>query len=198
MFKKMIIGLGLSVVLCASAMAENVIYLSGDAAKQRLEVAQQAIKADPNNVKELKNAGILMHQMNRKDANAEYVELAEKYLKDALKLNPSDFETMAWLGSVITMKAMFESDPGKQTLFVKMGSKKMDKAIKKDPENKVVRLTRANNSMELPPFLKRTRFAVEDFEVFLKLCETQVCEEHEVQEANTKLAQAKSIVASID
>jgi len=198
MLKKFVLAISAFTLLSMPVLAENVIYMSGEAAQKRLEVAKQAIKANPKNAEELKVAGILMHQMNRKDANPEYVELAEKYLKDALKLNPSDFETMAWLGSVITMKAMFESDPGKQTLFVKMGSKKMDKAIKKAPDNKVVRLTRANNSIELPAFLKRTRFAVEDFEVFLKLCETQNCESYEIDEANTKLAQAKSIVASAD
>ena len=181
-----------------SVLAENVIYLSGDEAKKRLEKAIEAIEENPENIDELKNAGILMHQMNRKEPNKELVRDGEKYLKTAWKKNKKDYEAMAWLGSIITMKAMFETDPGKQTLYVKMGAKKMDKAIKKAPGNKIVRLTRANNSMELPPFLKRTRFAVTDFNEFLSLCKSQACEDHEIKDANAKLAQAESIVASID
>lgn len=196
MFKTLILSTCLFV--SSIAQADNVIYLSGDDAKYRLDQAISAIESDPENISEMKNAGILMHQMNRKDPDKKLVKQGEKYLKTALKKDKKDYETMAWLGSIITMKAMFENDPGKQTLYVKMGAKKMDKAIKKAPDNKVVRLTRANNSMELPPFLKRTRFAVTDFEAFLNLCKTQTCADHEVQDANKKLVEAKSIVASID
>jgi hypothetical protein len=59
----------------------------------------------------------------------------------------------------------------------------------------VVRLTRAYNSLEIPPFLKRTRFAIEDFQHYLKLCEQQTCAEKDITAAKQGLVTAQQIVA---
>ena len=40
----------------------------------------------------------------------------------------------------------------------------MDKAIKSDPDNITVRMTRGTNSKNLPAFLKRSDIGIEDFE----------------------------------
>ena len=47
----------------------------------------------------------------------------------------------------------------------------MDKAIRKDPDNISVRMTRAYNSKSLPSFLNRGHLAVEDFEYLADLIE---------------------------
>ena len=175
--------------------AEAVFDLRGDAAQQRLQELREVLKADANNTQALKDAGIILHQLNRGAPYKAMVEEGEKYLKLALRNAADDVETLAWLGSITTMKAQFDTDPGRQTFFVKSGSQKMDAAVRKAPDSVVVRLTRAYNSLEIPPFLKRTRFAVEDFQHYLKLCEQQTCAEKDIAAAKAGLTQAQTIVA---
>ncbi len=177
------------------SFADSVIDLRGDKAQQKLAELRADISAQPDNAVARKEAGIILHQLSRAAPNKDDVYEAEKYLKAASKLDKSDNETLAWLGSITTMKAQFETDPGKQTFFVKSGSLKMDKAIKREPDNSVVRLTRAYNSLEIPPFLKRTRFAVVDFKHYLNLCEqTNVCTDAYILAAQQGLEKAQQIV----
>jgi hypothetical protein len=179
----------------ANVYALDVVNLSGKEAALALEQLQGELKKSPNDFESLKSAGILLHQMSRATPNKEQVELGDKYLKQASQIKPTDAETKAWQGSITTMKALFETDPGKQTFFVKLGTRAMDAAIQQDPENQVVRLIRGNNSLALPPFLKRTQFAVEDFQKYLSLCSKQKCPPPVVEDAKQKIAQAQKIVA---
>ena len=149
----------------------------------------------PDKVEALKIAGILLHQIARNDPQREDVERAERHLKRARELSPDDHEIAAWLGSVTTMKALFETDPGRQTLWVKVGAKLMDAAVKAVPDNLVVRLVRANNSIELPAFLRRARFGVEDFDYYIDACGKQACGAAQIEEARQKLKVAQQRVA---
>ena len=176
-------------------LANETQDLKGDEAKAALTQYEAAIKAKPDDIEALKSAGIILHQLNRATLTQDYVDTAERYLKEAQNLKPDDPETAAWLGSVITMKAQFETDPGKQTFFVKSGTRLIDKAIQQAPDNTVVRLTRAYNSLELPPFLMRTKFALEDFNYYLDLCAKRQCPPQYVADARAKLAVAEKIVA---
>lgn len=47
----------------------------------------------------------------------------------------------------------------------------MDKAIRRDPDDITVRMTRGKNSRRLPSFLDRGRYALEDFEHLALLIE---------------------------
>lgn len=179
------------------AAVPDVINLEGAQAKKALDELRARLQTAPSDVQALKATGILLHQMSRRSPNKEQVEEGEKLLKQATQAEPKDAEALAWLGSIVTMKALFETDPGKQTFFVKLGTRSMDSAVTQAPENLVVRLVRANNSMELPPFLKRTRFAVEDFERYLALCQSAQCPAAEVSHARTALALAKQRVAEM-
>jgi tetratricopeptide (TPR) repeat protein len=195
MLRKFFMLILLSAALAAAhAKSVDVINVKGAEARAALESFQGRLKSNPDDVEALKSAGILLHQMARAKPNKTQVEQGEAYLKKAVQLDPKDVQTTAWLGSITTMKALFETDPGKQTFFVKVGSRAMDQAVQRDPDNLVVRLIRANNSMELPPFLKRTQFAVEDYGRYLALCQRQSCARGEVDEAKQKLAAAQKIV----
>jgi tetratricopeptide (TPR) repeat protein len=195
MLRKLFVLTLLSAALAsAQATPPDVIYAKGAEAKAALTAFESRLKTHPDDVEALKSAGILLHQMARAKPNKPQVEQGEAYLKKAAQLDPKDVQTTAWLGSITTMKALFETDPGKQTFFVKVGSRAMDQAVQRDPDNRVVRLIRANNSMELPPFLKRTQFAVEDYSRYLALCQRQACARGEVDEAKQKLAAAQKIV----
>ncbi len=183
------------IVTVPCVFATEIQDLRGDAAYAALSQYEAKIKQNPNNFDALKSAGIILHQLNRSHAVQEQINKAENYLKRAIAIQSQDLESQAWLGSVITMKALFESNPGKKTFFVKMGTRMLDKAVKRAPDNTVVRLTRAYNSMELPVFLMRTKFAVEDFKHYLNLCKTQSCPENYVADAKASLTKAKKIIA---
>ncbi|MFM8331514.1 MAG: hypothetical protein ACKN9T_07480 [Candidatus Methylumidiphilus sp.] len=178
-----------------SAQATETQDLRGAEAKTALAQYETALKAKADDAAALKSAGIILHQLSRVKPDKTQVETAERYLKEAQKLQPQDPEITAWLGSVITMKALFETDPGKQTFFVKSGTRLLDKAIQQAPDNTVVRLTRAYNSLELPAFLMRTKFAVEDFKYYLQLCASKPCPADYVADAKAKLAVAEKTVA---
>lgn len=177
-------------------MAENVIYLEKKEATRALQSLRDQLTKDPNNIIAAKNAGIILHQKSRKKPTQENIIEAERYLKKANRANKTDAETLAWLGSVTTMKAQFEKDPGRQTFFVKSGTNKLDKAVLMEPDNKVIRLTRAYNSLEIPPFLGRTRFAIVDFEHYFKLCELSACADFELNAAREGNKLAKQIIAN--
>lgn len=178
-----------------AAAPQPVFDLKGEEAKTALSSYSARIQAKQDDFDALKNAGILLHQMNRFGSpNKEYVMKGEEYLKKAKQLSEDDQEVVAWLGSIVTMKAMFENDPGKQMFFVKQGSNYLDTAVKKAPDNMVVRLTRAYNSLELPAFLKRTRFAVEDFNYYINWCTQHTCPAGQLAEAKDKLKAAQKIV----
>lgn len=177
-----------------AADAVSVIDLRGDAARSALAGYEQTLAANSADAQALKNAGIVLHQLARSEPKPETVERAENYLQQAKKLSPDDPEISAWLGSTITMKALFETDPGRQTFHVKAGTRLLDAAVRAAPDNRIVRLTRAYNSLELPPFLGRTRYAVEDLGRYLQLCDGQPCAAADVSEAREKLALAERIV----
>ncbi|MBU3914057.1 tetratricopeptide repeat protein [bacterium] len=99
----------------------------------------------------------------------ETVHKAEKTLDKATQANPQDYELMAAHGSVLTMMAKFEIETSKQLRFVKSGTRKLDRALKKDPDNIGALLQRGGNSLGLPVFLKRTHFAKKDYQHVLDL-----------------------------
>ncbi len=99
----------------------------------------------------------------------ETVHKAEKYLSKAGKIFPKNYELMASHGSVLTMMAQFETKTGKQLKYVKQGTRKMDRAAKKDPKNVMVLMQRANNALNLPAFLNRAHFAQKDFKTVLNI-----------------------------
>ncbi len=176
------------------AQAKAPWELNAAEARAALGLISAELTRTPDKVEALKTAGILLQQIARKDPQREDVELAERQLKRARELSPDDHEIAAWLGSVITMKALFETDPGRQTLWVKVGAKLMDAAIKAVPDNLVVRLVRANNSIELPAFLRRARFGVEDFNYYIDACAKLSCGSAQIKEARQKLKIAQQLV----
>ncbi|NQU64836.1 MAG: hypothetical protein HQ517_11235 [SAR324 cluster bacterium] len=125
------------------------------------------IKTNPAQLRELAMIYAVIAGLD--DFKKETVEKAERYLNPAVKENPGDYELMATHGSVLAMKAAFEKSSTRQMMYVKKGTRKMDRALKKDPDNIGALLQRGNNSLGLPIFLKRTHFAQKDFKHILDL-----------------------------
>ena len=69
------------------------------------------------------------------------------------------------------MMAQTTENSIKKMSYVNKGAGFMDKAVRRDPDNVSVRLTRAFNSKSLPSFLGRGHIALEDFEYLAGLIE---------------------------
>ena len=194
--QKLFVAAGLILTFnCGLAHAKEPWELNAAEARAALGPINAELTRTPDKVEALNTSGILLHQIARKAPQRDDVELAERQLKRAHELSPADHEIASWLGSVITMKALFETDPGRQTLWVKVGTKMMDAAVKAVPDTLVVRLVRANNSIELPAFLRRARFGVEDFNYYISACARQSCGDAQIEEARQKLKVAQQRVA---
>lgn len=87
---------------------------------------------------------------------------AFKSLEKAYKLSPSDAEVLAYMGSAETLRARDDWFPITKIMGVNSGTAKIDDAVRKAPNNNIIRLVRANNSLALPSFFNRTHFAKED------------------------------------
>jgi tetratricopeptide (TPR) repeat protein len=98
------------------------------------------------------------------------VEKAIKLLAEARKANSSNYELMAAHGSVITMMASFSGQSSAKALrAAKKGFRLMDRALKNAPDDVGALLQRGNNSLKVPPFLRRLRYAERDFKKILEL-----------------------------
>ena len=64
--------------LAPLTLAEAVFDLRGDAAQTRLDELRATLKADANNTSALKDAGIILHQLNRGAPDKKLVEEGEK------------------------------------------------------------------------------------------------------------------------
>lgn len=169
-FKPALIFVSLVVFLMSgSVVAQTVIPDTSDARYARVKVLEKSleINSQPAQLRELAMIYAVIAGLD--DFTKETVEKAEQYLKPAVKANPGDYELMATYGSVIAMKAQFEKSSIRQMMYMKRGTRKMDRAVKKDPDNIGALLQRGNNSLRLPVFLKRTHIAQKDFKHILEL-----------------------------
>jgi len=162
-----------AVLLTAPVSAKDCQELSdldGEQLAEKISEMQKVLDQNPSDCETLKCMGIAYHRMARKNAKT-YAPKAVELLTKALEANKKDYETMCYLGSATTMMAKRTWNPMKKMAYVNKGAGLMDKAIRKDPDNISVRVTRANNSKNLPSFLNRGHLAVEDFEYLAHLIE---------------------------
>ncbi|MEM6884419.1 MAG: hypothetical protein AAF571_05255 [Verrucomicrobiota bacterium] len=102
----------------------------------------------------------------------EKTDLLIATLETLIELDPDNQLYRVYLGSAYTLKSR-DVFPGPSKLrFLKDGLKRMDAAVKKDPENCSVRFIRAVNNYHLPTFINRRDNARADFEILLKQIQT--------------------------
>jgi tetratricopeptide (TPR) repeat protein len=124
---------------------------------------QRELDRNPADYETIKDLGIAYHIKSREDAK-KFASKAIDMLTRAFEINKKDYVTLCYLGSATTMMAKTTRNPMKKSSYANKGIAMMDKAVKKDPDNVSVRLTRAFNSKTLPSFLERSQVALEDFE----------------------------------
>lgn len=131
---------------------------------------QDKLSQDSSDYEMLKAIGIAYHIRAEKNAK-KYAPKALEFLSRASEMNKKDYETICYLGSATTMMATTTWNPMKKMSYANKGIALMDKAVRKDPDNISVRMTRAFNSKNLPSFLNRGKYALEDFEYLANLIE---------------------------
>lgn len=149
--------------------AQTVIPDTAELRKQKIAELEAIIKTNDSTENWRQLAMVYAVVAGLDEPSAEMTKKADLVLNKATQNLPKDMELMAAHGSILTMYARFETETSKQLHFLKKGLRKMDRAIKKDPENIGALLQRGNNSLVLPPFLKRAHFARKDFQLILNL-----------------------------
>jgi hypothetical protein len=129
--------------------------------KKEFARLEQALVAQPTNIVLLFAIADLCHDEGVQD-NKEAVRLAEKFLRDLLKLEATNAPALALLGSTFTMKGRDAFWPTTQISLVKQGNRFMDEAVHLAPELTQVRLIRGLNNVHMPGFLGREKVALED------------------------------------
>lgn len=170
-----LVGIVLALIFSLAAQVsardcQELSGLDGEQLAEKISEMQKVLDQNSSDGETLKCIGIAYHRMTRKNAK-KYAPKAIELLTKALKANKKDYETMCYLGSATTMMAKRTWNPMKKMSCVNKGAALMDKAIRKDPDNVSVRMTRAYNSKNLPSFLNRGHLAVEDFEYLAGLIE---------------------------
>jgi tetratricopeptide (TPR) repeat protein len=109
----------------------------------------------------LKRLGIAWHNLAVSGTRGASSE-AEELLQAAAQAAPDDMEILAYLGSAQTMVARDAWNVVTKVSRVNKGVALLDKAVRGAPQNVVVRMVRANNSIDLPGFFGRRERALED------------------------------------
>jgi tetratricopeptide (TPR) repeat protein len=139
--------------------------LSGEAAQ-----LQKQLDQNPADYEALQSLGFVYHYMAIKDSKA-YAKKALQVLEQANKSKPEDYVVVCCLGSTYTLMAKDAGSPMAKADYFNKGVEYMDKAVRKDPDNIMIRMIRGNNSKGLPKFLNRRSIAYEDFEYLAALFE---------------------------
>ena len=101
--------------------------------------------------------------------------------QELLSGNKNDPELTAAMGSLYSYKAsLFTDNLAKLSILSRKGTRFMDKAVKDGPKHLGARLQRGVACANMPPFVKRAHFAVED----LTIVRDQINEDYGVEFKN--------------
>lgn len=163
-----VIAMGISV----PAADEKVPTGNSKAILAQLAELKTVLERSPEDYTALKKTGILYSELALDDPKA-YATKALDVLNRAHDMQPSDDETLCYLGSTTTLLARTTGNPFKKSGYVNRGCGFMDKAVRRSPDNIAVRMVRATNSMALPAFLNRRSKAFEDLEYLVQRFERE-------------------------
>lgn len=141
---------------------------------ERLSYSKQ-LEADWQTKKQpadLRNLAIVQGVIASSDQtlSTESLDKALSLFEQAKAVLPEqDAEFMAAMGSILTRRALFTKELQKKLHYSKQGTRILDRAVKKSPQDFGARLYRGNNSLNLPKVLGRMHLAIQDFEVLLGL-----------------------------
>ncbi len=128
----------------------------------RLGRMEATAKAEPKNASIRFEIGRMLHwegSLGRKEVG----DPAVKWLREVLKLQPTNAFARALIGSSMTLQARDASFPPNRLRLAKAGIAEMDAAVRAAPEDPNVRFTRASNNLYLPALFKRADVVKADF-----------------------------------
>ncbi|WP_444894154.1 hypothetical protein ACJJIE_07565 [Microbulbifer sp. TRSA001] len=163
-------ALAISVVflISAPALAEDFVYPTPIPFTNSEREALFAAVNGETTSEQRKQAYLaqLARLTSMEDAELQDVEKLEALMQSLLESLPDDPELNAALGSTTSFKSSFYLDRlAKLSLFSRRGNRMMDRAVKQSPFNLGARLQRGISCANMPAFLKRARYAVEDLEL---------------------------------
>jgi tetratricopeptide (TPR) repeat protein len=161
----------ISLSLCSITVAKDwpeLNILSDSELTEKMTEFQKKLDQVPDDYEILKGLGIAYHIKALKDPKAFAPQAVETLTKVSEK-DPTDYVTLCYLGSATTLMAQTTKNVFKMSSYSNKGFALMDKAVRNDPDNASIRLTRAHNSKNVPAFLNRGDIAIEDFEYLAEM-----------------------------
>jgi len=128
-----------------------------------IQKTEKEVGITSSDAQKIKMLGIAYHNLaifKVKDASRKAVA----YLQKADSLSPNNDEVRAYLGSATTMMGRDSWNVLTKIGAVNKGIKIIDDAVVRMPDNIVIRMVRANNSLDLPDLFKRKEIAKKDFQ----------------------------------
>jgi tetratricopeptide (TPR) repeat protein len=123
--------------------------------------AEKVFQKNPKDKNSLITLGIAYHNLAILEVK-KASEKAEEYLNQMTKLYPEDALSLALLGSAISMVGRDSYNIVKKMGNVNKGAELLDKAVTMAPDNVLVRMVRANNSLDIPKTFGRQKIGKGD------------------------------------
>jgi len=130
---------------------------------------EKRLKTSPDDRELLLKLGRFYHDQAGLEDRADAVEKAEKHLSRLLSLAPDNADALAYMGSVLTIKARASAPSMESLEYLNQGFSMLDRAVLLSPENLEIRLVRGVNSVHVPAEFGRGDLALEDFRAIEKL-----------------------------
>jgi len=118
------------------------------------------------------NIIIDFHQAIQND-DEDLSESVKERLEVLIKKDGYSIEISSYLGSITAKMATYTMFPWSKLSYSEDGSRMLDKAIKINPNNLVVRLNRIFTYMNFPDFLKKSHFIIKDARFLVNLLNQQ-------------------------
>lgn len=137
-------------------------YPAPSEAKDKLKILLPQYETTPKDTKLLMEIGLCYHSIGGA-GDADAVLKSIEFFQKTIDIEPNNNEAKAWLGSATCIRArdVWFVDAMNYT---NKGASIMDAAVKAEPDNIDVRMTRGTTYLYMPSFLGKDGMAVSDFE----------------------------------
>lgn len=133
----------------------------------KIDSLKTYLKNDPNNIEAMAELGVAYHDLGvAGDKNA--VESGEKIFNQILEQDSSHAVSLAYLGSIYSLKARDAAMPWNKMKHAKKGIELLDHPAVVHSDDVQVHLIRAMNSYQVPKFMNRLKIALDEFDFIIK------------------------------
>lgn len=148
-------------VLLSVALIAPGVHAGNRGSPAELARSLAALKKDPGNPRLLTDAGSQFALRASEQGFPTDVEDARNYLRQAVKMDPRNAQTVAWLGALRCIEAKVRQAKG----FVREGLTQLDRAVDMAPGDLVVRMVRGSVAVEVPREYSKVDVGLSDLEL---------------------------------